>query len=419
MGGPRATATSGSCCWSRWRSARSAWLDDYQKLIAAQLQGPVGARPSIPGSPASGSAAALLLYCHRARSPVETQLIVPFFKNVRRWISAGCSSRSTYFVIVGSSNAVNLTDGLDGLAIVPTVHGRRRAWRCSAYVAGNARSSPTTSASRTSPGAGEVTVFCGAMVGAGLGFLWFNAYPAQVFMGDVGALALGAALGTVAVVVRQELVLFVMGGVFVMETRVGDPAGGLVQADRQAHLPHGAAAPPLRTQGLAGAEGHRPLLDHHHHSGAGRSGDPEDPMRRGIDARRCCDWMGTTLVVGLGQSGLSRGAGAGGAGRGRARSTDSRARPAGGWRRCGAECPGRCPVTWAGSTRRCSPTAARLLVSPGVAVATPVVADAAARGVPVWGDIELLAPADRRRPVAAITGSNGKSTVTTLLGRDG
>ncbi|WP_313136425.1 phospho-N-acetylmuramoyl-pentapeptide-transferase, partial [Stutzerimonas nitrititolerans] len=122
----------------------------------------------------------------------------------------------TYFVIVGSSNAVNLTDGLDGLAIMPTVMvGGGLGIFC--YLSGNTNFAEYLLIPYV-PGAGELIVFCGALIGAGLGFLWFNTYPAQVFMGDVGALALGAALGTIAVIVRQEVVLFIMGGVFVMET---------------------------------------------------------------------------------------------------------------------------------------------------------------------------------------------------------
>ena len=141
---------------------------------------------------------------------------MPFFKNVAYPLGIFGFIVLSYLVIVGSSNAVNLTDGLDGLAIMPAVMVAG-ALGIFAYVVGNAVYAryllfPSI------PGAGELAVFCAAMVGAGLGFLWFNAYPAQVFMGDVGALALGAALGTVAIIVRQEIVLFVMGGVFVIET---------------------------------------------------------------------------------------------------------------------------------------------------------------------------------------------------------
>jgi phospho-N-acetylmuramoyl-pentapeptide-transferase len=148
--------------------------------------------------------------------PSKANLIVPFFKEVSYPVGMFGFILMTYLVIVGSSNAVNLTDGLDGLAIMPTVLVGA-ALGIFAYVAGNAVYSKYLFVPYI-PGAGELTVFCGAMAGAGLGFLWFNAYPAEVFMGDVGALALGGALGTVAVIVRQEIVLFIMGGVFVAET---------------------------------------------------------------------------------------------------------------------------------------------------------------------------------------------------------
>jgi phospho-N-acetylmuramoyl-pentapeptide-transferase len=150
-----------------------------------------------------------------AQSPAETQLIVPVFKDIA--IDMGIFFIVfTYFVIVGTSNAVNLTDGLDGLAIMPTVMVAG-ALAIFAYLSGNKVFSEYLLIPYIH-GSGELIIFCGAIVGAGLGFLWFNTYPAQVFMGDVGALALGAALGTVAVIVRQELVLVIMGGVFVMET---------------------------------------------------------------------------------------------------------------------------------------------------------------------------------------------------------
>ncbi len=148
--------------------------------------------------------------------PSKADLIVPFFKTVSYPVGMFGFISLTYLVIVGTSNAVNLTDGLDGLAIMPTVMVGA-ALGLFAYVAGNAVFSKYLLLPYI-PGAGELLVFCGAMAGAGLGFLWFNTYPAEVFMGDVGALALGAALGTVAVVARQEIVLFIMGGVFVAET---------------------------------------------------------------------------------------------------------------------------------------------------------------------------------------------------------
>src|SRR6187397_245496 len=148
--------------------------------------------------------------------PPKADLIVPFFKTVSYPLGVFGFMALTYFVIVGTSNAVNLTDGLDGLAIMPTVMVGG-ALGIFAYVAGNVVFSKYLGVPYVA-GAGELAVFCGAMVGAGLGFLWFNAYPAEVFMGDVGALALGATLGTIAVIVRQEIVLLIMGGVFVAET---------------------------------------------------------------------------------------------------------------------------------------------------------------------------------------------------------
>lgn len=148
--------------------------------------------------------------------PNNADLIVPFFKSISYPLGVWGFIALTYFVIVGTSNAVNLTDGLDGLAIMPTVMVAS-ALAIFAYVAGNSVYSKYLLVPYI-PGAGELAVFLAAMAGAGLAFLWFNAYPAQVFMGDVGALALGGALGTVAVIVRQEVVLFIMGGVFVAET---------------------------------------------------------------------------------------------------------------------------------------------------------------------------------------------------------
>ncbi|QDX81422.1 phospho-N-acetylmuramoyl-pentapeptide-transferase [Denitratisoma sp. DHT3] len=148
--------------------------------------------------------------------PAKADLIVPFFKSVSYPLGVIGFMLLSYFVIVGTSNAVNLTDGLDGLAIMPTVMVGS-ALGVFAYVAGNAVYSKYLLLPYI-PGAGELAIFCAALAGAGLGFLWFNAYPAEVFMGDVGALALGGALGTVAVIVRQEIVLFIMGGVFVAET---------------------------------------------------------------------------------------------------------------------------------------------------------------------------------------------------------
>ena len=193
------------------------WVDDYRKVIEKNSRG-LPSRWKYFWQSVFGLAAAVFLLV-TAQSPVETTLIVPMFKDVSIALGAGLGIGFivlTYFVIVGTSNAVNLTDGLDGLAIMPTVMvGGALGIFC--YLSGNVKFAEYLLIPYV-PGAGELIVFCAAMVGAGLGFLWFNTYPAQVFMGDVGALALGAALGTIAVIVRQEIVLFIMGGVFVMET---------------------------------------------------------------------------------------------------------------------------------------------------------------------------------------------------------
>ncbi len=187
--------------------------DDYRKLVLKDSRG-LTARWKYLWQSLFGVGAALALY-HSAVLPAETQLMVPFFKDLVFELGPLFVVLS-YFVIVGSSNAVNLTDGLDGLAILPTVLVAG-ALAIFAYATGHARIADYLLIPHL-PGVGELAVLCGALVGAGLGFLWFNAYPAQVFMGDVGALALGAALGTLAVAVRQEIVLFIMGGVFVVET---------------------------------------------------------------------------------------------------------------------------------------------------------------------------------------------------------
>jgi phospho-N-acetylmuramoyl-pentapeptide-transferase len=187
--------------------------DDYLKLYLKNSRGLASRRKYLYQS-ILALAAAGYLYA-TATLPVETQLVLPFFKHVLLPMGPFFIV-FTYFVIVGTSNAVNLTDGLDGLAIMPTVMVAG-ALGIFAYVTGNVNFANYLAIPYV-PGAGEMIIFCGAMVGAGLGFLWFNTYPAQVFMGDVGALSLGAALGLVAVIVRQELVLMVMGGVFVLET---------------------------------------------------------------------------------------------------------------------------------------------------------------------------------------------------------
>ncbi len=190
------------------------FYDDYLKLVVGNSKG-LAARYKYLAQSVVGLATALALH-HLRQSPAETSLYVPFFKTVAVPMSTAGFLALSYFVIVGTSNAVNLTDGLDGLAIMPAVMVAV-ALGVFAYVTGNFKFATYLQIPYI-PGVGEVLIFSAALVGAGLGFLWFNSYPAQVFMGDVGALAIGASLGAIAVIVRQEIVLFVMGGVFVLET---------------------------------------------------------------------------------------------------------------------------------------------------------------------------------------------------------
>jgi phospho-N-acetylmuramoyl-pentapeptide-transferase len=212
------------------------WVDDYRKVVYRNPKG-LSARAKLVGQSIIGMIAAFYLAFSvsapdaagfvqlfvawvqsgfNLNLPPKADLIVPFFKTVTYPLGVWGFIALTYFVIVGTSNAVNLTDGLDGLAIMPTVM-IAGALGVFAYVSGNTIFARYLQFPYI-PGAGELAVICGALAGAGLGFLWFNAYPAEVFMGDVGALALGATLGTIAVIVRQEIVLLIMGGVFVVET---------------------------------------------------------------------------------------------------------------------------------------------------------------------------------------------------------
>ena len=190
------------------------WYDDWRKVVYRDPKG-LASRWKYFWQSVLGLVVAVYL-SFSSTGPAQMELIVPFFKTVTYPLGAIGFITLTYLVIVGTSNAVNLTDGLDGLAIMPTVM-IAGALAIFAYVAGSSVFAKYLLMPYI-PGAGELAIFLGAMAGAGLGFLWFNAYPAEVFMGDVGALALGGALGTVAVIVRQEIVLAVMGGVFVAET---------------------------------------------------------------------------------------------------------------------------------------------------------------------------------------------------------
>jgi phospho-N-acetylmuramoyl-pentapeptide-transferase len=190
------------------------FYDDYLKLVVGNSRG-LAPRWKYLWQSVGGLGAAGTLY-YSAATPAETTLFLPFVKTFAEPLNAATFIAIAYFMIVGMSNAVNLTDGLDGLAIMPAALVMA-ALGVFAYASGNAVFANYL-AIPAIPHAGELLIFCSAFAGAGLGFLWFNAYPAQVFMGDVGALAIGAAIGALAVIVRQELVVLLMGGIFVLET---------------------------------------------------------------------------------------------------------------------------------------------------------------------------------------------------------
>jgi phospho-N-acetylmuramoyl-pentapeptide-transferase len=355
--------------------------------------------------------------------PPKADLIVPFFKTISYPLGVWGFIALTYCVIVGASNAVNFTDGLDGLAIMPTVMVGG-ALGLFAYLTGSATYSKYLFIPHI-PGAGELLIFCGAMAGAGLAFLWFNAHPAQMFMGDVGALALGGALGTIAVIVRQEIVLFIMGGVFVAET-----LSVIIQVSWFKY-----------TKKRYGA-GRRVFLmaplHHHFEQRAGR--------KRKVVVRF---WIVTMMLVLIGLSTLKL-----------TRHDELRrqnthwysgsANPASRWRngsRAAARacawpirapsrsaCP-HCAKPCRAPSSSAAPSTAALLdgidfvaVSPGLAPErelAEIVPAAAARSIfPVWGEIELFAQAlaDLKTTrgyapkVIAITGTNGKTTVTSLTG---
>ena len=212
------------------------WADDYRKVVYQDPEGMRSAEKYFWMSLIGVAAALYLAFSVSASTPAKVwelfyawvqsgfsldlppkaDLIVPFVKTFSYPLGVWGFIALTYCVIVGASNAVNFTDGLDGLAIMPTVMVGS-ALGLFAYLTGSANYSRYLFIPHI-PGAGELLIFCGAMAGAGLAFLWYNAHPAEMFMGDVGALALGGALGTIAVIVRQEIVLFIMGGVFVAET---------------------------------------------------------------------------------------------------------------------------------------------------------------------------------------------------------
>ena len=251
------------------------FFDDYQKLTSNSHRGLAGTTKI--GLEIGVGAIACIAIHHVSPAPLANTLAVPFFKTLLIPLD-GLFVPFAIFVIIGASNAVNLTDGLDGLAIVPGMIAAG-CFGFIAYLVGNSIFANYLQIHHV-PGAGELTVFCGAMVGASLGFLWFNAPPAMVFMGDTGSLAIGGALGAISVVTKHELVLAIIGGLFVLEASFGDRSSRQLQDDRATCLPNGAAAPSFRAKGLGGADHRHPLLDHRF--------DPRDRRAGHIEAAVTC-----------------------------------------------------------------------------------------------------------------------------------
>ena len=256
--------------------------------------------------------------CYVARSArsapprLATSVAVPFFKDVLFDLGIFFAVFGA-FVIVAAGNAVNLTDGLDGLAIVPVMIAAA-TFGFIAYLAGNAIFANYLQINFV-PGTGELAVVCGAMIGAGLGFLWFNAPPAQIFMGDTGSLALGGLLGAIAVATKHEIVLAIVGGLFVLEALSVIIQVASFKLTGQARVPHGADPPPFRAARLVGAAGRRALLDHRLRAGADRPLHPEAEVRRMTPGHRLRRTGGR--AVRARRSGLVDGAGARGGRRAR------------------------------------------------------------------------------------------------------
>ncbi len=249
--------------------------DDYLKVSKATHKGFSGRVRLVIEFVIAAIACVAIMYLSDPR--LSGQLAFPFFKDLLLnlgWFFVPFGA----FIIVGAGNAVNLTDGLDGLAIVPVMIAAA-SFGLIAYLSGNFVFSEYLQIHFVQ-GTGELAVICGAVIGAGLGFLWFNAPPAAIFMGDTGSLALGGMIGATAVATKHEIVLAIIGGLFVMEAAVGDHSGRFVQAHRQARVPHGADPPSLRKEGMDGKPGGHPVLDHRRDAGARRTFHAEAAVSR-------------------------------------------------------------------------------------------------------------------------------------------
>ena len=250
------------------------FYDDWRKVVYKDPNG-VSAKFKMVWQSSVAIIAGLALF-YLATNSANNILIVPFFKQVALPLGVVGFLVLSYLTIVGTSNAVNLTDGLDGLAAFPVVLVAA-GLAIFAYASGHSQFAQYLQLPYVA-GANEVVIFCTAMCGACLGFLWFNAYPAQVFMGDVGALALGAALGTVAVIIRQEFVLVIMGGLFVVEAISVMLQVGWYKRTKKTHLPDGADSSPLRTKRLERNPSRCPFLDYYHRFGADWFEYPQNPL---------------------------------------------------------------------------------------------------------------------------------------------
>ncbi len=390
------------------------FYDDYLKVTKQHASG-FGGKARL-GLELIVAAAAAWGIMQLSAPALAGQLAVPFFKDMLidlgpLFLLAGM------LVIAGAGNAVNLTDGLDGLAIVPVMIAAA-TFGLIAYLVGSEKFATYLQIHYVA-GTGELAVICGALIGAGLGFLWFNAPPAMIFMGDTGSLALGGALGAIAVATKHEIVLAIVGGLFVLETLSVDHPGRVIQDDRQARVPHGAAPPSLRAEGLAGEHRGRALLDHFRHPGARRSGNAEAAVRPPtVDARPDDPdhhFAGLDVAVfGLGARVMPP--------RSRCRGRRARCRlgrQRGGARRRGQRPAFRSSISSAADWARF----AALVLAPGVPLTHPephwTVKKAEAAGVDDHRRHRIVLPRTREHcphaPFIAITGTNGKSTTTALI----
>ena len=387
----------------RARDDRGARRDRFSRRLD---EGPPKAQPrafrprEAPLQFAVTLAAAFLIQHWPQASRLSTILTFPFLKNAHLDLGI-LFVPFVSVVVVGSSNAVNLTDGLDGLAI-GAVGIAAATYAVLTYVAGNSIVAHYLRVPFVSE-AGELSVLCGAVVGASLGFLWFNCHPADVFMGDVGSLPLGGAIGIVAVMAKQEILLTIVGGLFVLEAGLRDPPGRFLQAHGEEDLSHGAAPPPFRARGMGGAARDHPFLD------------PVSAFRdaRAFDAETAMKEKRIAVLGSRAERSVARARAA------RPRDRGFRRRPPAGVddRRPPGSCGRGAPLF---SSRGPIPPfldgADLLAISPGVPASAPAAFEARSRGIPVLPEVEvawriLEEEREGKNRYVGVTGTNGKSTV--------